>query len=162
MIAAQSSAPISSQITPSSSPFLFFFLFIFSPFAFRPRVFRGGKGEREGNAETRPERGWNMRCGQTDLFKGADQTSGLSNYALRAPVDGVVDKNSEMGRWERRWRRGRGRGRGRERDREAGQRGGTRPRMPVDPLTVYHCIDTSHAAGPLPVHLKNEKRPAGL
>lgn len=39
-----------------------------------------------------------MRCGQTDLFKGADQTSGLSNYALRAPVDGVVDKNSEMGR----------------------------------------------------------------
>lgn len=78
--------------------FSFFFLFIFSPFAFRPRVFRGGKGEREGNAETWPERGWNMRCGQTDLFKGADQTSGLSNYALRAPVDGVVDKNSEMGR----------------------------------------------------------------
>lgn len=49
----------------------------------------------------------------------------------------------------------------RERKREAGQRGGTRPRMPVDPLTVYHCIDTSHAAGPLPVHLKNEKKTGG-
>lgn len=63
-----------------------------------------------------------MRCGQTDLFKGADQTSGLSNYALRAPVDGVVDKNSEMGRDERggggeRGGEG-GRGRGREGERE--------------------------------------------
>lgn len=94
MIAAQSVGPgFDTQITPSSPPF-----FIFFPSPLDPAKFSVAKGRGGEEARRRPERGWNMRCGQTDLFKGADQTSGLSNYALRAPVDGVVDKNSEMGR----------------------------------------------------------------